>query len=69
MTINLQKEIDENAQGNRNAGYKIKRKKVIEQKLDCKFIRTDTDKEIFDVLKYLATSNNPLINWLKNIDV
>ena len=62
MTINLQKKIDENAQGNRNAGCKIKRKKAIEEKLDCKFIRTDTDKEIFDVLKYLATSNNALIN-------
>ena len=68
MTINLQKEIDENAQGNRNAGYEIKRQKAIEQKRDCKFIRTDTDKGIFNVLKYLATSNNHLINWLKNSD-
>ena len=34
---------DENGYSDRNIDYGIKRQKVIEQKLGCKFIRTDRD--------------------------
>ena len=42
-------EIDENGHSDRNIDYKIKRQKVIEQELGCKFIRIDPDKEDFDI--------------------
>ena len=38
-------EIDENGHSDRNIDYEIKRQKVIEQELGCKFIRIDPDKE------------------------
>ena len=44
-------EIDGNGPGDRNIDYKIKRKKAIEQKLACKFIRIDPDKEDFNLFR------------------
>ena len=44
-------EIDENGHSDRNIDYKIKRKKIIEQELNCKLIRIDPDKEDFDIFK------------------
>ena len=44
-------ETDENGHSDRNIDYKIKRQKPIEQKLVCKFIRTDLDKEDFDIFR------------------
>ena len=44
-------EIDENGHSCRNIDYKIKRWKAIEQKISCKFIRIDPDKEDFDSFK------------------
>ena len=58
-------EIDENGSSDRNIDNEIKRQKTIEQKLGCKFIRIDPDKENFDVfkainkiLKYIKQSSN-----------
>ena len=42
-------EIDENRYSNRNIDYKIKRQKVLEQKLGCKFIRINPEKKEFDI--------------------
>ena len=41
----------EQTQGHKeiNIDYKIKREKVIEQELGCKIIRTDPDKEDFNI--------------------
>ena len=44
-------EIDENGHSNRNIGDKIKRWKAIEQELRSKFLRTDPNKEDFDIFK------------------
>ena len=44
-------EIDEKEHRVKNIDYEIKRQKVIEQELDCKFIRIDLDKEDFDIFK------------------
>ena len=44
-------EIDENGHSDRNIDYEIKRQKVIEQELGCKFVRIDPDKEDFDIFK------------------
>ena len=38
-------EIDENGHSDKNIGNEIKRQKVIEQELGCKFIRIDLNKE------------------------
>ena len=43
-------EIDEYGHSDRNVDYQIKRKKTIEQELDCKFIRIHPDKD-FDIFK------------------
>ena len=62
-------EIDENGHSSRSIYYEIKRQKVIGQELGCEFLRINPDKKDFDFLKpsmkYLDTSNNRLINWLK----
>ena len=54
----------------RNIDYKINCQKAIEQEFGGDFIRINPDKENFDYLKlsikYLDTSNNCVINWLKN---
>ena len=47
----LANEIDENGRSDRNIDYEIKRQKAIEQKLGCKFIRIDPDKENFDIFR------------------
>ena len=44
-------ETDENVHSDRSIDYEIKRQKVIEQKLECKFIRIDPDKEDFDIFR------------------
>ena len=44
-------EIDESGHSDRNFDWEIKRKKVIEQKLGCQFIRIDPDKEDFGIFK------------------
>ena len=44
-------ETDENGQSDRSIDCEIKRQKVIEQKLECKFIRIDPDKEDFDIFR------------------
>ena len=44
-------EIDENGRIDKNIDYEIERKKAIEQELGCQFIRTDPDKEHFDIFK------------------
>ena len=36
-------EIDKNGHSNSSSGYEIKRQKVIDQELGCKFIRIDPD--------------------------
>ena len=36
-------EVDESGASDRNIDYEIKRQKVIEQELDCEFIRIDPD--------------------------
>ena len=43
----LPKEIDENGHSNRNIDYEIKRQKAIKRELGCKFIRIDSDKNVF----------------------
>lgn len=54
----------------RNIDHKINSQKAIEQEFGGDFIRINPDKENFDYLKlsikYLDTSNNCVINWLKN---
>ena len=55
------KEIDENRHNNRNIDYKIKRQKAIQQELDCKFIKSDADKENFDVFKAI----NKIFRYIK----
>ena len=44
-------EIDENEHSDRSIDYEIKNQKVVEEKVGCKFIRTDLDKGNFDVLR------------------
>ena len=44
-------EIDENKHSDRSIDYEIKSQKAIEEKVGCKFIRTNLDKENFDVLR------------------
>ena len=44
-------ETDENGHSNRNIENEIKRQKAIEQELDCKFTKVDSDKEDFDIFK------------------
>ena len=44
-------EIDENGLSDRNIDRKIKRQRVIEQELGCKFIRIDPDEEDFDIFR------------------
>ena len=44
-------EIDENRLSDRNTDYEINRRKAIEQELDCKFIRIDPGKGVFDIFK------------------
>ena len=44
-------EIDENGHSDRNIDRKIKRQRVIEQELGCKFIRIDPDEEDFDIFR------------------
>ena len=47
-------EIDDNGHSNRNIDYEIKRQKPIEQKLGCKFIRIDPNKEDFDIFRTIS---------------
>ena len=61
-------EIDENGHSVRIIDYEIKRQKAIKQELGCDFIRTDPDKEDFDIFKaineifrYIKRSSNELI--------
>ena len=63
----LATEIDENGYSVRIIDYEIKRQKAIEQELGCDFIRTDPDKEDFDIFKainetfrYIKRSSNEL---------
>ena len=44
-------EIDEKNHSNRRIDYEIKRQKAIEEKLDCIFIRIDSDEENFNIFK------------------
>ena len=44
-------ELDENGHSDRNIDYEIKQQKTIEQELGCKFIRSDPDKEDFDIFR------------------
>ena len=44
-------EIDENEHSDRSIDYKIKNQKVREEKFGWKFIRTDPNKENFDILR------------------
>ena len=44
-------ETNKNRCSDRNVDYEIKRLKATEQKLGCKFIRTDPDKEDLDIFK------------------
>ena len=41
----LAREIDKNGHSDKNIVYEIERQKAIEQKLGCKFVRIDADKE------------------------
>ena len=44
-----------------NIDYEIKRQKAIEQNLSCEFIRTDPDKEHFDIFKTI----NKIVRYIK----
>ena len=44
-------EIDKNGYSDRNIDYEVKRQRLMEQELDCKYIRIDTDKEDFDIFR------------------
>ena len=63
-------QIDENGHSNRNIDSEIKRQKAIEQKLICKFIRIDPEKEDFNIFRTInkifrqtkQSSKNILIN-------
>ena len=44
-------EIDENGHSNRNIGYEIKRQKATEQELGCRFVRSDPEKEDFEIFR------------------
>ena len=44
-------ENEENEHSDWSIDYEIKNQKGIEEKVGCKFIRTDPDKENFDVLR------------------
>ena len=46
--------IDKNGHSDRNTGYEIKKQKAIEQELGYKFIRTDPDKEDFDIFRAIS---------------
>ena len=54
-------EIDENGHSVRIIDYEIKRQKAIKQELGCDFIRTDPDKEDFDIFK----ANNEIFRYIK----
>ena len=42
---------DKNEHSDRHIDYEIKRQKAIEQKMVCKFIRIDPEKEEFDIFR------------------
>ena len=44
-------QIDKNEHSDRHIDYEIKRQKAIEQKMVCKFIRIDPEKEEFDIFR------------------
>ena len=44
-------EIDKNEHSDRHIDYERKRQKAIEQKMGCKFIRIDPEKEEFDIFR------------------
>ena len=44
-------EVDEKGHKDRNIDHEVKRQKVLEKELSCKFIRIDPDKEDFDIFK------------------
>ena len=53
--------IDENGHNGKNIDYKIKKQKAIEQKLCCKFIRIDSEKEYFNIFR----ANNEIFRLIK----
>ena len=66
-------EINENGHGDRNINYEIKRQKAIEQELGCEFIRSEPNKEVFDIFRTIKqvldifrnikqSTKKPLIN-------
>ena len=53
MTIS-QIKIAENRYSDRNIDYKIKRQKLMQQELDCKFIGNDPGKKDFDIFRPIS---------------
>ena len=54
-------ETNKNRRSDRNVDYEIKRLKATEQKLGCKVIRTDPDKEDLDIFKAI----NEIFRYIK----
>ena len=54
-------EVDEKGHRDRNIDREIKRQKVIEEKLDCTFIRIDPDEENFNIFK----AQNEIFRYIK----
>ena len=62
----LPTEIDEKGHSDRSIDNKIKRQKAIQQKLGCKFIRMDPDKEGFDIFKTVNKIFRRILNSKKS---
>ena len=62
-------ENEENEHSDWSIDYEIKNQKGIEEKVGCKFIRTDPDKENFDVLRSINENLDTLNNRLKKLNL
>ena len=61
MTINLSYNFYENCHSDRRFDYEIKAQRAIEQKLGCDFIKSNPDKEYFEIFK----SINLIFRYIK----
>ena len=61
-------EIDENGHNGRNMDYEKKRQKATEQKLGCKFIRIEPDKEEFHISRAISETFRHIKRSTKKIN-
>ena len=58
-------ELDEKGHKDRNIDHEIKRQKVLEKEIGCKFIRIDPDEEDFNIFKAINEIHRHIKTLLK----